>query len=101
MRDFVSDLFDEADRARTVVTGGTAVKNLSIFVLLPLFAAACAASPNFGDDTTDDSGTPDDDDASRLVSAVAGRTNGSEGPGLVYRVSVWKNSTARGFLASH
>jgi len=36
------------------------VKNLSIFVLLPLFAAACAASPNFGDDTTD-SGTPDDD----------------------------------------
>jgi hypothetical protein len=37
-----------------------AVKNLSIFVLLPLFAA-CAASPNFGDDTTDDSGTPGDD----------------------------------------
>jgi len=35
------------------------VKNLSIFVLLPLFVA-CASSTNFGDDTTD-SGTPGDD----------------------------------------
>jgi hypothetical protein len=59
VRDFVSLLFDDPDRARTVVSGGTAVKNYSILCLLPLFVA-CAQS-NFGDDSTGDSGNPGDD----------------------------------------
>jgi hypothetical protein len=35
------------------------VKKIFVLALLPLFA--CAGNPNFGDDTTADTGTPDDD----------------------------------------
>ncbi|HEX4513175.1 MAG TPA: hypothetical protein VH054_06550 [Polyangiaceae bacterium] len=55
------------------------MKNYSILALLPLFVA-CASNPGFGDDSTDDAGSPGDDGAAGSDGTTPGNDAGNPPP---------------------